>query len=66
MARRLPASKPHTGLEPQEGTWSLVTRDIGNLAAADLGQINRAVKQIRYRSALVDGCLVGTGLTMDN
>ena len=29
---------------PQEGIWSLVKRDTGNLAAADLGQITRAVK----------------------
>jgi len=43
----------------QEGIWSLVKRDIGNLAAADLGQITRAVKrrlkQIQYRPDLVDG-----------
>ncbi|MFG2899879.1 transposase [Streptomyces zaomyceticus] len=30
-------------LNPTEGVWSLVKRDIGNLAAADLGQITRAV-----------------------
>jgi hypothetical protein len=45
-------------LNPQEGIWSLVKRDLGNLAAADLGQITRAVKrrlkQIRYRPDLVD------------
>ncbi|MCX4564789.1 hypothetical protein OOK48_00270 [Streptomyces viridodiastaticus] len=44
-------------------------RDIGNLAAADLGQITRAIKrrlkQIQYRPDLVDGCLTGTGLIMD-
>lgn len=32
-------------MNPQEGIWSLVKRDIGNLAAADLGQITRAVKR---------------------
>ncbi|WP_411138468.1 transposase [Streptomyces sp. C10] len=56
-------------LNPQEGIWSLVKRDIGNLAAADLGQITRAVKhrlkQIQHRPDLVDSCLTGTGLTMD-
>lgn len=56
-------------LNPQEGVWSLVKRDIGNLAAADLGQITRAVKhrlkQIQYRPDLVDGCLAATGLIMD-
>ncbi|WP_455568809.1 IS630 family transposase [Streptomyces exfoliatus] len=57
-------------LNPQEGIWSLVKRDIGNLAAANLGQITRAVKrrlkQIQYRPDLVDGCLAGTGLIMDD
>ncbi|MFF5408559.1 hypothetical protein ACFY8K_37660 [Streptomyces misionensis] len=37
-----------------------------HLAAADLGQITRAVKrrlkQIQYRPHVVDGCLAGTGL----
>jgi hypothetical protein len=32
-------------LNPQEGIWSLVKRDLGNLAAADLAQITRAVKR---------------------
>lgn len=54
-------------LNPQEGIWSLVKRDIDNLAAADLRQITRAVKrefkQIQYRPDLVDGCLTSTGLT---
>ncbi|GAA2123240.1 hypothetical protein GCM10009759_74190 [Kitasatospora saccharophila] len=56
-------------LNPQEGIWSLVKRDIGNLAAADLGQLTRAVKRklkmIQYCSHLVGGCLAGTGLIMD-
>ena len=58
-----------TDLNSQEGIWSLVKRDIGNLAAANLGQITRAVKrrlkQIQYRPDLADGCLVGTGLIID-
>ncbi len=62
---QLPTYAPD--LNPQEGIWSLVKRDIGNLAAADLGQITRAVKRhlkkIQYRPELVDGCLTGTGLT---
>ncbi|MCB8907673.1 MULTISPECIES: transposase [unclassified Streptomyces] len=53
-------------LNPQEGVWSVVRRDIGNLAAADLDQIARAVKrrlkQIQYRPHVVGGCLAGTGL----
>src|SRR4051812_33876354 len=40
----------------------------GNLAAADLGQITKAVKrrlkQIQYHPELVDGCLAGTLLIM--
>ncbi|WUH92469.1 transposase [Streptomyces sp. NBC_00433] len=64
---QLPTYAPD--LNPQEGIWSLVKRDIGNLAAADLGQITQAVKrrlkQIQYRPDVVDGCLVGTGLNMD-
>ncbi|GLW59579.1 hypothetical protein Kpho01_75890 [Kitasatospora phosalacinea] len=47
----------------------MVKRDIGNLAAASLGQITRAVKcrlkQIQYRRDLIDGCLAATGLIMD-
>ncbi|WP_405862059.1 transposase [Streptomyces sp. NBC_00090] len=65
---QLPTYAPD--LNPQEGVWSLVKRDIGNLAAADLGQLARAVKrklkQIQYRPHLVDGCHTGTGLIMDN
>lgn len=64
---QLPSYAPD--LNPQEGIWSLVKRDIGNLAAADLSQITRAVKhrlkQIQYRPNVVDSCLTGTGLVMD-
>lgn len=62
---QLPTYAPD--LNPQEGVWSLVKRDIGNLAAADLSQVTRAVKrklkQIQYRPDLVDGCFVSTGLS---
>ncbi|WP_405658668.1 transposase [Streptomyces sp. NBC_01166] len=64
---QLPAYAPD--LNPTEGIWSLVKRDIGNLAAADRGQVTRAVKhrlkKIQYRRHLVDGCLTGTGLILD-
>jgi hypothetical protein len=63
------AARVRTGPEPAGGHLVLVKRDVSNLAAADLGQITRAVKrrlkQIQYRPDLVDGCLAGTGLTMD-
>ena len=56
-------------LNPQGGIWSLVKRDIGNLAAANLDQLTRAVKRklkmIQYRAHLIDGCLTGTGLIMN-
>ncbi|MFD0396032.1 transposase [Streptomyces nogalater] len=57
---------PHApDLPPQEGIRSLAKRDIGNLAAAGLDQITRAVKhrlkQIQYRPDAVDGCLADTG-----
>ncbi|MGX1548296.1 IS630 family transposase [Streptomyces adustus] len=63
---QLPTYAPD--LNPQDGVWSLVKRDVGNLAAADLSQITRSVKRrlkkIQYRPDLVDGCLTGTGLTL--
>ncbi len=65
---QLPTYAPD--LNPQEGIWSLVKRDIGNLAAADLGQITRAVrrnlKMLRYRPEAIDGCLAGTGLPLSD
>ncbi|MFE9938249.1 transposase [Streptomyces hirsutus] len=65
---QLPTYAPD--LNPQEGIWSLVKREIGNLAAAGLSQVTRAVKrrlkQIQYRPDVVDGCLAGTGLTMND
>ncbi|WP_329447120.1 DDE endonuclease [Streptomyces canus] len=66
-SRWLPAYAPD--LNPQEGVWSLVKHDLGNLAAADLGQITRTVKRklkmLQYRPQLLDGCLTGTGLALD-
>jgi transposase len=48
---QLPAYAPD--LNPREGVWSLVQNDLGNLAAADLGQITRTVKRklkaLQYR-----------------
>ncbi len=64
---QLPSYAPD--LNPQEGIWSLVKRTIGNLAAADLDQLARAVrrglKKIQYRPHLIDACLTTTGLIMD-
>lgn len=64
---RLPAYAPD--LNPTQGIWALVKRDLGNLAAADLGEVTRAVKRrlkgIQYRPDLVDGCIAATGLSLD-
>ncbi|POX46235.1 hypothetical protein C3488_27075 [Streptomyces sp. Ru72] len=53
-----------------EGVWSLVEREVGNLAAADLAQIMRTVKrrprQLQYRPEVIDGCLTCTGLVLEN
>ncbi|MBB4981470.1 transposase [Streptomyces sp. SFB5A] len=63
---QLPTYAPD--LNPQEGIWSLVKREVGNLAAADLSQITKSVKrrlkQIQYRPDLIDGCLTGASLTL--
>ncbi|MET9935425.1 MULTISPECIES: transposase [unclassified Streptomyces] len=63
---QLPTYAPD--LNPTEGVWSLVKRDIGNLAAADPGQITRAVKRrlkiLQYRPEVVDGCLAGARLPL--
>ncbi|MFE4922322.1 transposase [Streptomyces sp. NPDC056661] len=65
---QLPTYAPD--LNPTEGIWSLVKRDIGNLAAVDLSQITSAVKRrlkkIQYRPDIVDGCLAGTRLLLHN
>ncbi|TYC76294.1 transposase [Streptomyces sp. CB01881] len=49
----LPAYAPD--LNPQGWIWSLVKREIGNLATADLGQITRAVKRRLQRIRRPDG-----------
>ncbi|WP_405674763.1 IS630 family transposase [Streptomyces sp. NBC_01511] len=57
-------------LNPQEGIRSLVKRAIGNLAAANLDQlaaaVKRSLKKTQYRPHLIDGCLIGTGLTLNS
>ena len=56
-----------TAFRPQEGIWSLVKRDIGERAAANLDRlltraVKRKLKMIQYRADLIDGCLTGTDL----
>lgn len=61
---RLPAYAPD--LNPVEGIWSLLKRSI---AAADpeglVRIVKRKLKKIQYRPHLIDGCLAGTGLTLE-
>ncbi|WSJ68235.1 transposase [Kitasatospora sp. NBC_01302] len=58
-----------TDLDPQEGSWSLVQRTIGSLAAANLNQlaqaVKRSLKKIQYRPRLIAGYLSASGLIMD-
>lgn len=46
----------------------LMPQAIGNLAAANLDQlaaaVKRSLKKTQYRPHLIDGCLIGTGLTL--
>jgi transposase len=64
---RLPAYAPD--LNPAEGIWSLLKRAIANFAAASLNGlvriVKRKLKKIQYRPHLIDGCLAGTGLTIE-
>ncbi len=59
---QLPAHAPDPN--PCKGVRSMVKHDLGNLGAADLGQITRTVKcklkMLQYRPRLLDGCLIGT------
>jgi transposase len=65
---QLPAYAPD--LNPAEGIWSLLKRAMANFAAADLADliriIKRKLKKIQYRPHLIDGCLAGTGLTIES
>ncbi|NEW75342.1 hypothetical protein G4H13_34540 [Streptomyces rapamycinicus] len=63
----LPAYAPD--LNPVEGIWSLLRRSSQtNTAFTDpdhlISTLRHGLRQIQYRSNLIDGCLAGTGLTM--
>jgi transposase len=64
---QLPSYAPD--LNPQEGIWSLLKRDLGNLGAQTFDELLRAVKRklksIQYRPDVINGCLAGTGLTLE-
>ncbi|WP_179203160.1 transposase, partial [Streptomyces griseiscabiei] len=63
----LPAYAPD--LNPVEGIWSLLRRSSqANTAFTDpdhlMRTLRQGLRQIQYRSNLVDGCLTETGLTL--
>ena len=64
---RLPAYAPD--LNPAEGIWSLLKRAIASFAAADVDGlvriVKRKLKKIQCRPRLIDGCLAGTGLSIE-
>ncbi|WWQ61930.1 transposase [Streptomyces sp. Q6] len=61
---QLPAYAPQ--LNPVEGIWSLVRRDLANTAFADpehlFAAVRRNLREIQYRPGLINGALAGTGL----
>jgi hypothetical protein len=65
---RLPPYAPD--LNPVEGIWPVLKRGVlANLAVASFGNlvqvIRHGLKKIQYRPGLIEGCLAGTGLTLD-
>ncbi|MEY9932440.1 transposase [Catenulispora sp. GP43] len=63
---QLPAYAPQ--LNPVEGIWSLIRRNLANTAFTDpehlIAAVRRELPAVQYRSWLVDGVLVGTGLAV--
>lgn len=61
---RLPACAPD--LNPAEGVWSHLRRGLGNLAPHTTDQLatlaRTRLKQMQYRSSLLDGFIAETGL----
>src|SRR2546430_7720165 len=65
---RLPAYAPD--LNPVEGIWSVLKRGVlANLAVASFAHlvqvIRHGLKKIQYQPGLIEGCLAGTGLTLE-
>ncbi|MFI2242447.1 transposase, partial [Streptomyces chrestomyceticus] len=62
---QLPSYAPD--LNPVEGLWSILRRTtLANRAFADpedlITAVRRGLRQLQYRSDVIDGCLTGTGL----
>ncbi|MEU1301297.1 hypothetical protein ABZ443_15930 [Streptomyces shenzhenensis] len=53
-------------MNPAEGVWSLLGRNLADFAAADLAHLTRVIKRRlkknQHRPHLVDGCIPPTGL----
>jgi hypothetical protein len=65
---RLPAYAPD--FNPVEGIWPVLKRGVlANLAAASFAHlvqvIRHGLKKIQYQPGLIEGCLAGTGLTLE-
>ncbi|KMS76663.1 transposase, partial [Streptomyces flaveolus] len=65
-AYHLPSYAPD--LNPVEGIWSVLRRTTqANTAFTDpshlIHRLRHGLRQIQYRSDIIDGCLTGTGLT---
>ncbi len=64
---QLPGYAPE--LNPVEGVWANMKNGLGNLAARNVDQLAKIVrnrlKRIQYRPALINGFLAQTGLTLD-
>lgn len=63
---QLPAYAPE--LNPAEGGWSHVKRQLGNLVARSIDQLAAMVRtllrRVQYRPELIDGFIAETGLTI--
>ena len=64
---RLPAYAPE--LNPVEGLWSQVKRQLANLIPSTVdqlaAQVRTLLKRAQYRPGLLDGFIAETGLTLD-
>ena len=65
---RLPAYAPD--LSPVEGIWSVLKGGVlANLAVVGFGHlvqvIRHGLRKIQYHPGLIEGCLAGTGLALD-
>lgn len=64
---RLPGYAPD--LNPVEGVWSMMRVGLTNLVPGGIDQlaalIRARLKPMQYRPGLLEGCLAGTGLSLE-